>query len=105
MIYVLSVISIDARATTGSKYGKPNAPVQLTNVQCSGSELNVSLCQNTLFTPDEGQSAYPRISTAGVVCNPPTTGGVSDIASSNASLIGLGILIVALIASLVVAAG
>lgn len=92
-------------AVGGSQYGKPNAPVQLTSVMCSGREANLTVCQSTLLTQEESQSTYPSISAAGVVCITATTSTATGVASNNVAFIFMVILIIGLIASMVILGG
>lgn len=101
--YVLPLI--DPTAVTGSVYGKPNIPVKLTNVECTGSETSIDDCQATQLSPDESQIAYPRISAAGVKCVYETTTSPLEVIKNNSATIGLGFLIVFLVISVLVTIG
>ena len=93
---------------TGSVYGKPNVPVKLTNVECTGSETTIDDCQQTQLSPDESQAAYPNIGAAGVKCVADTTNSPGQIIRNNpetiglAIAIGLGFLVVFLVISILI---
>lgn len=65
-----------AIAVTGSRYGRPNRTVQLTNVVCiNGSQPILDTCTKTLLTPREG-TAYSDLAghgVAGIRCVPTVT--------------------------------
>ena len=87
---------------TGSVYGKPNVPVKLTNVECTGSETTIDNCQQTQLSPDESQAAYPNIGAAGVKCVADTTISPEQIIRNNPEAIGLGFLVVFLVISILI---
>ena len=61
---------IGATAVIGSHYGKPNRNIQLTNVVCNGSEVELDRCQKTLLTPEDGVAQFSKVNVAGVNCWP-----------------------------------
>ena len=88
---------IDPTAITGLIYVKPNIPVKLTNVECTGSEKSIDDCQATQLSPDESQVTYAHISAAGVKCVSETTTGPLEVIKNNSATIGLGFLIICLV--------
>lgn len=102
MILLYFIMLLDARAVTGSAYGKPNAPVQLSNVGCSGREANLSTCPGNQLTPEESQAAYNGTSAAGVVCIPPVTSGAGSGSPVNGTTVAMIFMIILLVAAIVV---
>ena len=87
---------------TGSVYGKPNVPVKLTNVECTGSETTIDNCQQTQLSPDESQAAYPNIGAAGVKCVADADTSALRVIQNNPEAIGLGFLTVFLVISILI---
>ena len=90
---------------TGSVYGKPNLPVQLTDVVCVGNEETLDSCMSNILTREEGQSAYSSVNAAGVDCAPSTPSNVLTVVSNNGPTVALGLFIVVLIISVLVSVG
>lgn len=64
---------VGGTAVTGSAYGKPNAPILVSNTDCIGSERTLRNCQYTQLTEDESATLYAKASVAGVKCSSPVT--------------------------------
>ena len=58
---------------TDSPFGKPDLTVHLTNMQCTGSEANLTKCSSEELEYEEGKSLALETSVAGVKCKIPST--------------------------------
>ena len=102
----MNLIFTDPTAVTGSVYGKPNLPVKLTNVECTGSETTIDNCQQTQLSPDDSQAAYPNIGAAGVKCVADTGTTISPSQFiEKPEVIGLVFLVVFLVISILITIG
>ena len=54
---------------TNSSFGKPNRSVLLTEVQCSGSEVNLINCSSNELSYENGSELVMQVDVAGVSCN------------------------------------
>ena len=54
---------------TNSSFGKPNRSVLLTEVQCSGSEVNLINCSSNELSYENGSELIMQADVAGVSCN------------------------------------
>lgn len=94
---------LDAEPVVGSGYGKPNVPLQLTNVDCTGNEEMLGACQSTPVTPDESLTTDRSFDAAGVKCVlDPTTSTVLGVISNNPATAVMIVLIVLLIISVLI---
>ena len=66
-MHISIIISIEAQAVVGSKFGKTSRFVRLSDVQCSGTESKLADC--TATNVDQSSDS---IDVAGVVCTRPS---------------------------------
>ena len=60
----------DAQAYLGSKYGKPNKTLLLSEVQCGGDEVQLDQCAYNFHSLSEGKALIQEVEVAGVACLP-----------------------------------
>lgn len=66
-MHISIIISIEAQAVVGSKFGKTSRFVRLSDVQCSGTESKLADC--TATNVDQSSDS---VDVAGVVCTRPS---------------------------------
>ena len=72
--------STDVQAVNNSHYGKPRKPIHLSNVRCSGRELQIFSCMHTEFSSlDEKKEAMNETNVAGVMCVSTTSNPIPTI--------------------------
>ena len=59
----------------GSFYGKPNAPILMSNTDCIGNEQRLRDCQYTQLTEEDSTA---KSSVAGITCSQPSKVKVTD---------------------------
>ena len=94
-------------AVLGSKYSKPNKTILFNNVDCTGSEASLDMCNSLFVDPDRGRDIYSQVNVAGVRCLPdlPTKDPLANAVPTDRAYIGLGIVLVLLVAFILFSVG
>lgn len=107
--YTLSIVlGVGGSPLSGSPFGRPNAPILISNTQCTGTETTLNSCQYTQLSEDESNNLYANAPVAGVRCNGvPVTPSHSSSSSHklSSSSIGLTVLSLLLVAFIALSAG
>ncbi|XP_011409971.1 PREDICTED: scavenger receptor cysteine-rich domain superfamily protein-like [Amphimedon queenslandica] len=71
-----------AASSIGSKYGKNNRTIMLSDVYCTGDETALDQCAYTFYSLSEGKTLLPQVQVAGVSCLPSNCIPPSDVPGS-----------------------
>jgi deleted-in-malignant-brain-tumors protein 1 len=75
------------RAVTGSQYGKPNAPLLISNTDCTGNEQRLRDCQYTLLSEQDSTTLYSTAAVAGISCDSQSPTNISITSPTTIGLI------------------